>query len=105
MPTCQAAEGQDPGGLVCWWLQSQTHPECCEARPAQLRAETQLCTGGGGKGQRVLLCLQTRSLAEPCPMSLSTQVSLLEAPNAFLASLLTLNQKSRTPILEACSGH
>lgn len=43
MGTCQAAGGQGPGGLVCWWLQSQTHPECYEAHPAPPGAETPPC--------------------------------------------------------------
>lgn len=41
--TCQAAEGQGPGGRVCWWPQSQTHLECCEAHPARPGAETPPC--------------------------------------------------------------
>lgn len=44
--TCQAAEGQGPGGLVCWWLRSQTHLECYEGHPAQPGAETPPCKGG-----------------------------------------------------------
>lgn len=45
MRTCQAAEGQGPGGLVGWWLRSRTHLECCEGHPAQPGAETPPCKG------------------------------------------------------------
>lgn len=87
--TCQAAEGQGPGGLVCWWLQSRTHPECCEARPAQPGAETPPCKRARG-GQSPALpqpppCLWGPSFpafplgppAPLCPGDPSTKAPLL----------------------------
>lgn len=67
MGTCQAAGGQGPGGLVCWWLRSQTHPECYEAHPAQPGAETPPCKGGakGSPGPTLSSALPACG-ASPC---------------------------------------
>lgn len=67
MGTCQAAGGQGPGGLVCWWLRSQTRPECCEAHPAQPAAETPPCKGGvkGSPGPTLSSALPACG-ASPC---------------------------------------
>lgn len=99
--TCQAAEGQGPGGLVCWWLRSQTHPECYEAHPAQPGAEIPPCNRGVKASVSLvqpqplpgLWCLSLQALstglpAESCPVYPSMQSPILSVPHPMPQSLL-----------------
>lgn len=88
--TCQAAEGQGPGGPVCWWLQSQTHPGCYGAHPARPGAETPPCNGE---------VKERESLAQPQPLPCRWCLSLQPFSTGPSAQSYPVYSPFQSPIL------